>query len=60
MKAAISPQLRALLEGFIQTGIDLLDEIDRAEADLEPDADAEVVSEDDGIVRVWWPMERTA
>lgn len=60
MRRAISPELRALLEGIIQTGIDLLDEIDRAEADLEPDADAEIVSEDDGIVRVWWPMPDAA
>lgn len=60
MKAAITPELRALLEGFIQTGIDLLDEIDRAEAECEPDADAEVTSEDDGIVRVWWPVGRQA
>ena len=62
MKGGITPELRALLEGFIQTGIDLLDEIDRAGAEMEPDGEDEVASEDDGVVRVWWPMasERSA
>lgn len=50
MTAAISPRMRAALEGFIQAGIDLLDEIDAAETDREPDHEDEVLSEDDGVV----------
>ena len=37
-------------EGLIQAGIDLLDEIDAAGADCEPDHEDEVLSEDDGVV----------
>ncbi len=50
MTGAISPRLRAVLEGFIQAGIDLLDEIDADAADCEPDHEDEVLSEDDGVV----------
>ncbi|MCO8028513.1 hypothetical protein NI454_00960 [Brevundimonas diminuta] len=50
MTAAISPRMRAALEGLIQAGIDLLDEIDAAGADCEPDHEDEVLSEDDGVV----------
>lgn len=50
MKGALPPELRALLEGFIQAGIDLLDEIDAASDGLEPDDEDEIVSEDDGVV----------
>jgi hypothetical protein len=42
--------LRPRLEALIQAGIDLLDELDAALADMEPDAEDEVISEDDGVV----------
>jgi hypothetical protein len=38
------------LEALIQAGIDLLDEMDAAAAELEPDEEDEVISEDDGVV----------
>ncbi len=50
MSGAISPQMRAALEGFIQAGIDLLDALDAPQAEREPDHDDEVLSEDDGVV----------
>lgn len=50
MTGAISPRLRAVLEGFIQAGIDLLDKIDAAAVEREPDHEDEVLSEDDGVV----------
>lgn len=56
MSAPAMRQLRRQLEEFIQQGIDLLDEMDAAGIEREPDTDAEVISEDDGIVRQWWAM----
>lgn len=44
---------RASIKAMVQSGIDLLDAIDAPSADLEPGADLEVVSEDDGLVRPW-------
>lgn len=44
-------RLRAWLEYVIESAIDMLDAMDAAAEDREPDADAEIVSEDDGAVR---------
>jgi hypothetical protein len=44
---------RAAIEAMVQAGIDLLDEIDAPAADREPDAELEIVSEDEGVVRPW-------
>lgn len=42
--------LRPALEAFIEAAIDLLDALDAPEADREPDADAEICSEDDAAL----------
>ena len=52
-KAVITPTLRAFIERWVQEGIDILDAVDAATEDREPDEDDEIVSEDDGLVRRW-------
>jgi hypothetical protein len=42
--------LRAALEAFVAAGIDLLDAMDAAGFDREPDGDDEIVSEDDAVI----------
>lgn len=44
-------RLRAWLEYVVETAIEMLDAMDAAMTDREPDHDDEVVSEDDGAVR---------
>lgn len=50
--------LRAWLEYVAATAIDMLDELDAAETEREPDAEDEVVSEDDGVVVCFRPVGR--
>lgn len=52
-KAVITPTLRAFIERWVQEGIELLDAVDAATEDREPDHEDEIVSEDDGLVRHW-------
>ena len=42
--------VRAALEAFVAAGIDLLDAMDAAGLDREPDGEDEIISEDDGVV----------
>ncbi len=44
---------RASIEAMVQAGIDLLDAIDTPIVDREPDAELEIVSEDEGVVSPW-------
>lgn len=44
---------RATVEAMVEAGIDLLDAMDAATAEREPDGELEIVSEDDGLVRPW-------
>lgn len=46
---------RRVVEDEIERLIALLDAMDAAGEDREPDGEAEVTSEDDGVVRRWWP-----
>lgn len=45
-------KLRAWLEYVAQTAIDMLDAMDAADMDREPDGEDEVVSEDDAPARL--------
>lgn len=44
---------RLMIEAEIQRLIDLLDHIDAAMADREPDGEDEIVCEDEGVVLCW-------
>lgn len=44
---------RASVEAMVSAGIDLLDAIDAPTAEREPDADREIISEDEGVVTPW-------
>jgi hypothetical protein len=46
---------RLMIEAEIQRLIDLLDQMDARTEDREPDADDEIVCEDEGVVRHWSP-----
>jgi phosphate uptake regulator len=47
-------RLRAALERMAEAAIEMLDAMDAAGIDREPDGEDEVVSEDDGVVRRWF------
>lgn len=54
-KAVITPTLRAFIERWVQEGIDILDAVDAATEDMEPEAgepddEDEIISEDDAVV----------
>lgn len=49
-KGVITPTLRAFIERWVQEGIDILDAVDAATEDREPDGEDEIVSEDDAVV----------
>lgn len=52
MTAREEARLRRWLEHVAQTAIDMLDDLDARVADREPDGEDEIVSEDDGPVRL--------
>lgn len=47
-------RLRAALERLVDGAIELLDAMDAAGFDREPDGEDEVISEDDGVVGRWF------
>lgn len=46
---------RIVIEDEIERLIGVLDQLDACTEDREPDAEDEVVSEDDGVVAAWMP-----
>ena len=51
---------RVVIEDEIERLIDVLDRIDAAEAEREPDGEDEVVCEDEGVVTHWMAVGRQA
>lgn len=57
-RPSVDAGLRAWLEYVAQTAIDMLDDLDVVETEREPDAEDEVISEDDGVVVSFRPVGR--
>lgn len=57
-KAQITPTLRGFIERWVQEGIDLLDLIDAASEEREPNGEDEIMSEDDAVLLDWREVGR--